>query len=70
MSRSRVCQFSTNNPEIFAKQIAVKTPYPNLRPGEAPQPWAYDEKNDRYWNPEHQHWHPGRPPADKKPGGQ
>jgi hypothetical protein len=33
-----------------------------------PEPWAYDAEKDRYWNPEHGHWHPGKPPAGKGQG--
>jgi hypothetical protein len=32
-----------------------------------PTPWEYDAANDRYWNPEHGHWHTGRPPQDRRP---
>lgn len=27
-----------------------------------PEPWGYDWNQDRHWNPEHGHWHDGRPP--------
>jgi thioredoxin-related protein len=29
----------------------------------APKPNEYDAENDRYWNADHGHWHPGRPPS-------
>lgn len=28
-----------------------------------PKSNEYDAENDRYWNADHGHWHPGRPPA-------
>ena len=31
-------------------------------PGE-PKANEYDAENDRYWNADHGHWHPGQPPA-------
>jgi hypothetical protein len=30
---------------------------------EQPAPWQYDEGNNRHWNPNHGHWHEGRPPS-------
>lgn len=27
------------------------------------QPWQYDATNNRHWNPRHEHWHDGPPPA-------
>lgn len=32
-----------------------------------PQPWQYDAATDQHFNPEagHNHWHNGKPPADK-----
>ncbi len=27
-----------------------------------PDPWEYDEENDRHWDPSHSHWHDGPPP--------
>jgi hypothetical protein len=41
-------------------QSAPSTP---LAPGENPKPFEYDAKRDLYFDPGHQHWHPGRPPA-------
>ncbi len=29
-----------------------------------PEPWEYDGARDRYWHPDHGHWHDGRPPGD------
>jgi hypothetical protein len=31
--------------------------------GTTPQPWQYDAPRDRFWQPDHGHWHVGRPPA-------
>jgi peptidyl-prolyl cis-trans isomerase A (cyclophilin A) len=36
------------------------------RPG-TPEPWEYDPVKNRYWNPDHGHWHSGRPPAGRGP---
>jgi cyclophilin family peptidyl-prolyl cis-trans isomerase len=30
-----------------------------------PAPWEYNAETNKYWNPEHGHWHNGKPPADK-----
>ena len=40
--------------------LAVFRPWDS--PGETPNPWEYDEANDRYWHPIHEHWHDGPPP--------
>ncbi len=40
------------------KQDAEATP-------KKPKPNEYDAENNRYWNADHGHWHPGRPPAAK-----
>ncbi|MCP3902518.1 MAG: hypothetical protein GY715_02695 [Planctomycetes bacterium] len=37
-------------------------PPQTVAPG-APKPFEYDEANNRHWNPEHGHWHPGPPPT-------
>ena len=34
-----------------------------------PQPWQYDPATNQHWNPDHGHWDPGSPPADKSPPG-
>lgn len=39
--------------ESAAEATTPKTPKPN----------QYDAENDRYWNADHGHWHPGRPSA-------
>jgi hypothetical protein len=44
-----------------ATSPAPGTSIPNPSPGD-PAPWTYDAANNRYWNPEHGHWHSGRPP--------
>jgi hypothetical protein len=28
-----------------------------------PEPWQYDPVADKHYNPEHGHWHPGKPPS-------
>jgi len=33
---------------------------------EQPEPWQYDEANDRHWHPGHNHWHQGPPPAEHR----
>jgi hypothetical protein len=30
-----------------------------------PQPWTYDSEKNQHWDPNHQHWHPGLPPAGR-----
>jgi hypothetical protein len=30
--------------------------------GGAPQPWQYDAPRNRFWHPDHAHWHDGPPP--------
>jgi hypothetical protein len=30
-----------------------------------PDPWTYDSEKNQHWDPNHQHWHPGLPPAGK-----
>lgn len=42
------------------KQDAAATTTPK-----GPKPNEYDAENDRHWNADHGHWHPGRPPAGK-----
>lgn len=34
--------------------------------GDTPEPWYYDEENNRHWNPQsgHAHWHSGPPPPE------
>lgn len=29
-----------------------------------PEPWYYDEANNRHWHPGHGHWHEGPPPPE------
>lgn len=31
---------------------------------ETPEPWEYDEANNRHWHPGHGHWHAGPPPEE------
>lgn len=31
-------------------------------PTNPPEPWQYDAIRDQHWDPDHQHWHQGRPP--------
>ncbi len=42
---------------------APATPVPGTPGGEIPAPWFHDTANDRHWEPNHGHWHPGPPPA-------
>jgi len=30
-----------------------------------PDPWEYDQINNRHWHPDHGHWHPGPPPGEQ-----
>ncbi|HET9253169.1 MAG TPA: SEC-C metal-binding domain-containing protein [Candidatus Eisenbacteria bacterium] len=30
-----------------------------------PEPWTYDAEKNQHWDPTHQHWHPGLPPAGR-----
>ena len=36
-------------------------------PAGPPPAWYYDSENNRYWHPEHNHWHPGPPPPGVTP---
>ncbi len=42
-------------------QVAPSTP---LAPGETPKPYEYDAVKNQYFDPAHNHWHPGKPPAN------
>ena len=33
--------------------------------GTNPEPWTYDAAKNQHWDPEHQHWHQGPPPAGR-----
>ncbi len=35
---------------------------PSNAPADTPEPWEYDEANDRHWHAGHGHWHRGPPP--------
>jgi hypothetical protein len=64
----RVCKFPTTDPEVFSRQIAEVAPYVGvkpalLRPVTPPTPWEFDPDGNRYWHPDHRHWHDGPPPA-------
>jgi hypothetical protein len=30
-----------------------------------PAPYTYDAEKNQHWDPQHQHWHPGLPPAGR-----
>jgi hypothetical protein len=32
-----------------------------------PDPWQYDPVNDKYYHPDHGHWHLGKPPSTNTP---
>jgi hypothetical protein len=34
--------------------------------GGTPPAYYYDAANDRYWDPEHGHWHDGPPPPESE----
>ena len=38
----------------------ASTSYPST-----PEPWTYDAAKNQHWDPAHQHWHPGPPPAGR-----
>jgi hypothetical protein len=38
---------------------ADQSPLPG---GATPQPWQYDAPRNRFWHPDHAHWHDGPPP--------
>jgi hypothetical protein len=42
-------------------QVAPSTA---LAPGENPKPYEYDAVKNRYFDPAHNHWHDGKPPAN------
>jgi uncharacterized protein YyaL (SSP411 family) len=69
--RERYCELPTSDPKVFGAQLAKVQPLfpssspaalPILNPGKKPGPWEYDPKTNRHWNPDHGHWHDGRPP--------
>jgi len=37
-------------------------PPENKGDDQTPEPWEYDQANDRHWDPSHNHWHDGPPP--------
>jgi len=37
----------------------------NTTGGSTPEPWHYDEANDRHWHAGHSHWHSGPPPENR-----
>ncbi len=41
---------------------------PVTTPGSTPAPWEYNAATNQHWDPNHGHWHSGRPPADKVTG--
>ncbi|MBI4589085.1 MAG: thioredoxin domain-containing protein [Candidatus Rokubacteria bacterium] len=73
--RERYCELPTSDPKVFAAQL-MKTeplfpdsspgPLPVAKPGKKPDPWEYDPKSNRHWNPDHGHWHDGPPPAGSR----
>jgi uncharacterized protein YyaL (SSP411 family) len=63
---NRVCKLPTNDPVVFARQLAEPSPLPGkapplLRPAQRPKPYEYDEETNRHWDPKHGHWHSGKP---------
>jgi hypothetical protein len=38
---------------------------PASAPTAAPAPYTYDAETNRHWDPNHQHWHEGLPPAGR-----
>ena len=61
----------------MSNNITVSTPEPvQATPmatpdgnAETPEPWYYDEANDRHWYEPHNHWHPGPPPPPEERDG-
>ena len=39
-------------------------PSATTQPGVTPKPWEYNAATDKFWHPDHNHWHSGRPPAN------
>ncbi|MBI3184160.1 MAG: thioredoxin domain-containing protein [Myxococcales bacterium] len=73
--RGRTCELPTSDPKVFAAQLAEvellfpdasPAPLPIAAPGRMPQPWEFDSRANRHWNPEHGHWHDGPPPQGSR----
>jgi SEC-C motif len=61
-------------PGSAGTSASVPTPTPTAEPRSSspttttpssPQPWEYDSAKNQHWDPSHQHWHPGLPPAGR-----
>ena len=58
-------------PPPQARGAASATPAPAAMPsatpsGPAPAAWTYDAVKNQHWDPAHQHWHTGPPPAGSR----
>ncbi len=47
------------------KSDGTSSPGPPGASSQTPAAWEYDPENDRHWDPQHGHWHPG--PARVEP---
>ncbi len=70
--RRSACELPTSDPVVFAKQVsrieplALPTaPLSLPEPGYTPKPYEYDPKTNKYWDPDHGHWHDGPPPSGR-----
>jgi hypothetical protein len=53
-------------PTAASPPTATPPPAPTAPPTTVtPQPWTYDSEKNQHWDPNHQHWHPGLPPAGR-----
>ena len=45
-----------------------KAPRQPVASGPAPAPWSYNPATNQHWDPNHNHWHNGPPPAQNRTG--
>jgi len=66
--RRGLCERPTADPAVFQAQLArpkaltEPAPAPLRLGAPAPKPYTYDPVTNQYWDPEHKHWHTGKPP--------
>ncbi|MHC5112910.1 MAG: peptidylprolyl isomerase [Planctomycetota bacterium] len=61
---TRVPAIDVSQPEALVRADDSVKPPPRIT---NPLPWQYDAATNRHFDPNHGHWHDGRPPAGKSP---